>query len=240
MVAILEVHAYDKKSALENASRFLGVDKDKIEIKLHKKGSSGFLGLGKKRPHVYWIYAIEGKTPLYAVVKGVLSTIISKLGFPAKIGRLKELEEGKRYIPITVEPAGILIGKEGKTLHALQRIVNTIVQRFLGEPPKILIDIDNYRERRKKYLERWAKKVAEEVKETKKTFYFPPLNSYERRIIHLIIQEYPNLKTEGEGKGSYKRLKVYYEEEASSEEEERSSSPHIIVVEEDSRKEEKS
>ena len=205
---ILETHALSEKEAIELTVKYLDVESENISIKIHKKGGSGFLGFGDKKPNTYYVFAIEGKTPRDVVVKGVLSTMIHKMGYKAKIVEIKEMENGKIYTEIASPKAGHLIGRKGRTLEALQNMTNLFLERFLGRPVKIILDIENYRDRRDKNLENLAQKMAEQVVKTGRSRILDVMNPYERRIIHSTLQDHEKITTESIGTGNYKKIRV--------------------------------
>lgn len=206
---ILETHAKNEKEAIELATTYLSVDADQIEIKLYEKGSSGFLGFGEKTPSIYHVNAIENKTPLQVVIKGIVATILHKMGYKAKFIRFETQEdEGKLYVELASPSAGYIIGKKGRTLESLQFVVNLLVERYNETAPKVVLDIENYRNRRAKYLENLAKKIASFVSKTGKSRLLDPLNPYERRLIHVALQDMNNIQTESEGNGVYKKVRI--------------------------------
>lgn len=205
---ILETHAKNEKEAISLSSEYLGISEDELELQIFQKASAGFLGLGNKKPGIYHIYAVEGKTPVEVVIKGVLSTILHKMGYKAKFVKFEKLEDGKLYIEISSPHAGYIIGKRGKTLEAIQFLVNLVVEKFIHRQPKILLDIENYRARRAEHLKSMALKMAHSVKKNGKSRLLDPLNPYERRIIHLTLQEDEEIETKSEGNGIYKRVRI--------------------------------
>jgi spoIIIJ-associated protein len=205
---ILEISAASDKEALKNASEILQITPDDITVQVHKKGGGGFLGMGAKNPSTYRVFAIKEKTPQDAILKGAIISVTEKMGYDVSVVGIEKNEDGKTYIHMASDQAGYVIGKRGKTLEAIQFVVNLVVQQFTGEPPRILLDIENYRERRANYLTDIALKIAQAVKKTKKSRLMEPLNPYERRIIHMALQEDGIVETESEGHGIYKRVRI--------------------------------
>jgi spoIIIJ-associated protein len=206
---ILEVQALNEKEALEQALAYLGTDANSVELSVLKKGSGGFLGLGQKTLGIYKINAIRGKTPLAVVIRGVVSTLLGHMGYKVTVKDYRTVEEGKLMVELESDFAGYIIGKHGRTLEALQFITNLIVEKITGEQPKILLDIENYRERRAQHLMEIAKKTGEYVARTGKSRLLDPLNPYERRLVHMALQDNESVKTESEGNGVYKRVRVF-------------------------------
>jgi len=206
---ILEVQAQTDKEALDLAAEQLNTSPDDIEVNVHKKSSSGFLGLGQKTKGIFHVQAIRGKTSLPVVIRGVITTILGHMGYSVQVEDPRPVEEGKLMIELVSQEAGYIIGKRGRTLEALQFMTNIIVEKITGEQPKILLDIENYRARRAQHLTEMAQKTAEYVIRTGRSRLLDPLNPYERRLVHMALQDNDNVKTESEGNGVYKRVRIF-------------------------------
>ncbi len=118
-------------------------------------------------------------------------------------------ETDKLYVEIISDSAGIIIGKRGKTLEALQLITNIIVNKDKDKWIKVILDIENYRDKRENTLTDLAVKVASKVKKTGKFQILEPMNPFERRIIHMALQNDPRIFTKSEGAGNLKKVKIY-------------------------------
>jgi spoIIIJ-associated protein len=130
---------------------------------------------------------ILGLIPLEATVNGENSN-----------GKINLLIEGDR--------SGLLIGRKGKTLDALQFIVNKIVNKALDRKISIVVDSENYRKRREEILTEMALRMGEKAKRIKKPVTTSPLNPHERRIIHLALKGDDRLDTKSRGDGLLKRV----------------------------------
>jgi spoIIIJ-associated protein len=119
------------------------------------------------------------------------------------MGMTVNLEVRRRDDNITIkifsDHNAVLIGKNGRAIEALQTIVRQIVHNETNEFIGIILDVENYKEKRVKNLEYLAKKVAKEVKETKVETKLDSMNSYERRIIHNVLTNNKKVYTESEG-----------------------------------------
>ena len=118
------------------------------------------------------------------------------------------LTDGNVYVEIKGDKDGILIGKHGRTLEALQILINRMVNKQAKDPVRVLVDIDHYWDRRSDSLARMAGRLGERVKETGKPITLGPYNAQERRVIHVTLKEDPALKTESLGEGAFKRLTI--------------------------------
>lgn len=112
-----------------------------------------------------------------------------------------EVRRKENNINITIysDNNPILIGKNGKTIQALQNIARQIVSNDINDEYKIMIDVENYKERKMKNIERIAKQVAREVKMTKVEAKLEAMNSYERRIVHNVLSNNKYVYTESIG-----------------------------------------
>jgi spoIIIJ-associated protein len=107
-------------------------------------------------------------------------------------------EEDKVLLEIDGDKSGILIGKHGQTLMALEFVLARIVQHQTNTTKRLHIDCEGYRKRRKAMLENLAAETADEVAETKNPIGLGPMSSDERKIIHLILKDHPEVYTESE------------------------------------------
>ncbi len=115
---------------------------------------------------------------------------------------------GKISLVIEGDISGLLIGRKGKTLDALQYIINKIVNKNTGKKIKVIIDSENYRQRRVDSLTQMALKIGNKVKKFKKPFSTIPLNPHDRRIVHLALKNVDKLETKSRGEGLHKRVVV--------------------------------
>jgi len=117
---------------------------------------------------------------------------------------------------------GVLIGRHGHTLDALQYIVNIITNKEIeeSERKKIIVDIEGYKERREDIVSKYAREKAEIVKKTGKKIALCYMNAVERRIVHLVLQEEPLLSTYSEGTEPFRKVIIAPKESENSTEEE--------------------
>ncbi len=113
----------------------------------------------------------------------------------------------------------ILIGKNGQTLMAIQTILRQMVHNEIGMYPYILLDVENYKEKKISNLERNAKRIAKEVLKTKIDVSLDNMNSYERRIVHNVLTKFKNISTESVGEEPNRHIVIKYVETKDMEEE---------------------
>ena len=116
--------------------------------------------------------------------------------------------DGALSINMTGEHMGILIGKRGQTLDALQYLANRVANKHQEGYVRVKLDTENYRARREETLRHLAKNIAHKVKRSRRPFVLEPMNPYERRIIHSALQSDPYVTTHSEGEEPYRKVVV--------------------------------
>ncbi len=140
------------------------------------------------------------------IAKQLMAGLVERMGLEVEVdGALKE---GNIDLKIKGDKEGILIGKHGRTLEALQIIINRMVNKQIKNPVRITLDIDDYRERRSDSLSKMASRIGERAKRTGKPVTIGPFNAHDRRIIHITLQEDPSLRTESLGEGDIKKISI--------------------------------
>ncbi len=138
--------------------------------------------------------------------KEILEELLKKMEIDAGVSA-KEIED---YISleITTPDSALVIGRQGKTLGALQYLVNLIINKESEERIKVILDTEGYRERRKAKLMELAKRLAQRAKEGNTEVFLEPMNPYERRIIHTTLAEDPDVETESVGEGIERQVVI--------------------------------
>lgn len=137
------------------------------------------------------------KDELNKEIKDYVLKLVKDMGINAKI-ETKTREETTVFNLIAPETP-ILIGRNGRTVEALQNVTNQMVSTNLGTYYRFIIDVNDYKSKRRARLEKNAKYTAKEVAKTKIEAHLEPMNSYERRIIHNILTNSKDVMTESEG-----------------------------------------
>lgn len=144
------------------------------------------------------------------VAEEFLGGLVYILNLQAKVEH--KTDEKLPQISLTGEDLGVLIGYRGDTLEAIQNLMNIVVANKTGFKGKVLLDIENYRNRRVQTLCELATRIAKQVVKNKKSFKLEPMNSYERRIIHSHLQTFEHVTTHSEGKEPDRHLVIDYVE----------------------------
>lgn len=175
--------------AVENAKNKLATEKI---IYKSKERESGKIFKTK----IYEVTAIR-ETDLITEIKDYLKEVVEGLGLQVNFETSKENDT--YYITMYSNNNSALIGKNGKTLSALETLVKNKVNIEWGFYPKVVLDVENYKEKRIVALERMAVKIAKEVRDTKVDVALENMNSYERRIIHNKLANFKGISTESVG-----------------------------------------
>ncbi len=140
------------------------------------------------------------------VIKKITLELLAKLDIQAEVS-LKKGKEGWE-ITINTTESGLLIGYHGTTLNAFQLILANLVFRQTGQWQKILVNVGDYRQKREETLKKLAEQYKEQAIKTKQTVVLPYLSPFERRTIHLIFQNDPEVVSESIGEGRQRRLTI--------------------------------
>ncbi|OIP95311.1 hypothetical protein AUK40_06115 [Candidatus Wirthbacteria bacterium CG2_30_54_11] len=136
----------------------------------------------------------------------IVEELLAKMDIASEI-TLRANEEFL-YVDIATEHSGLLIGHHGDTLMSLQTVVGLMLSRRVGERIHVVVDVEHYRERREEALTNMAKRAAEEVMLSQKPITLEPMQPFERRIVHLVLQGYPGIMTESEGVEPDRRVMI--------------------------------
>lgn len=138
----------------------------------------------------------------------ILDRFLGALGVVASTYIREDAPGGTVAFDIEGEDAGLLIGRRGETLQALQFLVNLMVNKELDRQAYVTIDVEGYRDRRQESLRTLAKRAASRVSSSGRQFALQPMSAAERRIIHLTLAEHPSVRTESRGEGEQRRVVV--------------------------------
>ncbi len=178
-------------------------DKNKVTIEVLEEPKKGFLGMiGNKNARVKLTLKPDSTKDAVNFLKEVTLC----MGMICDI-ESKEVDKNI-YIEIKGEQAHKLIGKRGYTLDSLQYLTNLAVNKGEGNYKNIIIDIEDYRQRRKETLEKLANNISKKVLRTGKPVTLEPMSAYERRIIHMALQNNSSVKTTSEGKEPYRYVVI--------------------------------
>jgi spoIIIJ-associated protein len=216
----MEFIGANEDEALLEASQQLGLPKDKIKYTLLETKKKGLFSKGGVRISVQVGVSAAGSEPgaapagpeaqeLARQVVEFMNTLIKKMGLSGTAS-ISSLSGDKLLLAIESLDSSLLIGKMGKTLDALQVVANIVSQKSAEHPLRVIIDCENYRERRQQKLINFAEEVADNVRRTRSSRLLEPMNPFERRLVHTALTRFEDIETVSEGDGLYKQIRVRF------------------------------
>ena len=191
--------------AIRKALDALKVTRDSVDVEVLDAGSKGFLNMiGGKNARVR-VTVRDGAW--LERVKDAAQGLMERMGIEAQV----HAEEADQVINIRIDSAGsdgLLIGRRGDTLAAIQHLVTRMVNKDSTQRIQVVVDIGGYKKRREAQLENLAKSLATKVESTGQQVLTEPLNAAERRVIHITLSDNPAVRTETIGDGLMKKVAV--------------------------------
>lgn len=188
------------EEALDAALSELQTTKDHVDYEILEEAKKGFLGFGSK-PAV--IQVKVKKDPLEEA-RSFLHDVTENMGVHVEI----EMHQDNDNVTfqLSSEKVAILIGKRGSTLNALQYLTNLAANRQTEKHIHVVLDAENYRDRRKETLEHLAKRLSEKARKIGKKVSLDPMPSMERKIIHIALKDEKGVATYSEGTDPSRRV----------------------------------
>ncbi len=225
-------HEFEGKTteeAIQNASKQLNIPAEELDVEIIEPGSAGIFGLvGSKKARVRVIIEAdedfdeedmyeETPTEISSEIsaesrenlekaKEVLETILALM--PVETTVTAERKNSNINLNIMGDKSGLLIGRKGKTLDALQFIVNRAINKKSDRKARVIVDSENYRQRRKDSLVQMALKMGEKAKRIKKPVTTHLLNAHDRRVFHITLKDDQQLDVRSRGDGLLKKIVI--------------------------------
>ena len=195
--------------AIELALKELDVDRDEAEVEILSRGKAGFLGIGAEPARVRVTKISQGPSAAALAVETVGRILTAaKVNVNRTLRAANDPEVGGPIIDLNGDDSGLLIGRRGQTLQALQFLVNLIVRKEFGEEVRVALDVERYRERRETSLRDMASKVAARVVQTSRSVTLEPMSPADRRIVHTTLTDFPGVTTESMGVGEDRKVTI--------------------------------
>jgi len=223
----IERSAGSVEEAVEAALAELGLSEQEAEIEIVQEPRAGFLGLNSS-PAVVRVRAsvsaqrsssetAEGEGPADEVVEEqaeaaaeFLEGLLDAMGLDADVEPVTM--DGTTYVDLWSaegsEGMGLLIGRHGHTLDALQDLVRTVVQRQTELRCQVMVDVEDYRKRRRSHIVRRATEAARRVRKTGRPEALDPMTAFERKIVHDSVADLGGLETASEGEDPNRRVVI--------------------------------
>ena len=213
----VERSAASVEEAVEAALTELGASEQEVDVEIVQEQRSRFLGLGGQSAVVRVRLkqaageqvSEEELDEQADVAAEFLEHLLDLMGFPADAE--SHLQEGTMYVDVWGEEGdgmGLLIGRHGQTLDALQELVRGAVQRRLETRCRVVVDVEDYRKRRRSQLVSRAQGLAHRVKRTGRPERLEPMNAYERKIVHDAAAGVGGVETTSEGEDPERRVVI--------------------------------
>ena len=200
------------EEAVALALEELGVTEDMVTVTVLEEGKKGFLGLnGKDASVCVTVNETEEETEdtPEGRAEDFLRHILDAMELEAELSIQSEEDNGIA-IDIKGDDMGILIGRRGETLSALQYLTNLVVNRHTEDYYRIVLDTENYKKRREETLKKLAKKLAGNAVRYRRNVTLEAMNPYERRIIHSVLQDDPMVSTYSTGEEPNRKVVIVY------------------------------
>ncbi len=204
MLKVIESKGATIDAAIESALQQLGKERDEVSVEVMQNPKSGFLGIGKEPA----IVKVSFQSSPADKAVGFLEGLLLRFGTPATVAVKEDFDNKTIKIQLSGENMGAVIGRRGDTLDAMQYLTSIVTNRDEEERWRVVVDTENYRERREDTLEELAKKTAQKVLKYKKGVALEPMTPHERRIIHACLQEVEGIMTYSVGSEPSRKVVV--------------------------------
>ncbi|MEE8518747.1 MAG: RNA-binding cell elongation regulator Jag/EloR [Dehalococcoidia bacterium] len=203
--------------AIELALLELGVGRDEVEVDVVSNGRAGILGIGSE-PAKVKVTPITGDNTSARLALGVVERMLKMVEVDAwpTIRSSGGGPDEPAVIDIQGEDAGLIIGHRGETLRALQFLVNLTINRMQDEPTSVIVDVEQYRERRSRQVRILAERSAERAVSSGSPVPMDPMSPADRRVVHMTLDDDKSVTTESYGEGSERHVVITPTGEAST------------------------
>jgi spoIIIJ-associated protein len=197
------------EAAIEEALEDLNIEMKNAEIEVLDEGSKRLFGLLGGRNAVVRVYKKEN---FEEIVKNFMNPILDAMGLEEEMEIV--MDGDILTVKLAAENIGIVIGRRGETLDALQYLLGLVVNKSSERFIRVTLDVGNYREKREETLIKLAKRLADKVTKNRKNMTLEPMNPYERRIIHATLQNYKSVETYSIGEEPNRKVVIKYKRES--------------------------
>jgi len=209
----IEMEGQTTEEALERALEELGVDRARVSVKVLREPTKGILKLGAKLAQI----RVTLKEGVSSTPEAILDEIFTRMEIEATIE--SQVIDGSTCISVSTVKPGLLIGRHGRTLDAIEHVLNCILNRSSLVKRKVHLDAEGYRERREKMLIDLACLAATKVKKTHQEVVLDALPPRDRRVVHHTLQSDDHVRTYSRGEGVIRWIVVTPREESSGDSE---------------------
>lgn len=202
MGEIVEKTAKTVQEAISIALEELGAQREDVEINIIEEGAKGLFGIGGKNARVQ----VRLKGAGHEDGVEFLRSVFEKMNVSVNIEKTEDDES--IMLKVTGKDSGIIIGRRGETLDALQYLTSLVVNKKSDVYKRVTIDIENYRQKREETLVKLADRLADRVVRYRRNVTLEPMNPYERRIIHSTLQDNDYVETYSVGEEPNRKVVI--------------------------------
>ena len=205
----VELTAKTTDEAIELALKELDAGHEEVEVNIVSRGRAGILGIGAEpaRVRVTRLRSNEsGASEAIGIVRELLS--LMNVGAMTTIRSAGD-ENTPAIIDVQGDDAGLLIGRRGETLRSFQFMVNLLLNKKLESRKHVVIDVEQYRDRRHATVRQLALRVASQVAATGRPGTLDPMPASERRAVHVALADHPDVVTESTGEREDRKVGIW-------------------------------
>jgi len=230
MIKSIEKSAKTEDLAIAAALEELGLSRDDVTVEILERAKSGFLGFGASPAKVKVSYEVPDEVveqpaavelpveeatdafenPAHEKVYTFVNGLLEHMGVHANL-EITDKADGGINVNLSGKGMGVVIGRRGETLDAIQHLTNYAVNHGSEKRLHVSVDAEAYRAKREEALVRLAEKMAAKAIKYKRSMALEPMNSYERHVIHAALQDYEGVSTSSIGTEPNRRVVVAYE-----------------------------
>jgi spoIIIJ-associated protein len=202
----IEITAGTVEQAIEKAEAQLGLSRDQLKVEVIREGRPGILGVGGREAVIRVSSMTLPEEDAVSRVTEILDSLLGLMGVQGKVEVLST--QPPLALNIKGDDLGILIGRRGQTLVALEYVTKLMVAQRLKAWLPLTIDAGGYRKHRRDSLQKLALYLAEQVKSRRRAMPMEPMPADERRIIHLALADHPDVTTQSIGEGENRKVVI--------------------------------
>ena len=202
MSKVIETAGKTVDEAISAALEELGADIDEVEVTVLEEGSRGLFGIGGRQARVQ----VRLKPDPAGAGLRFLEDVFGQMAVDVDVETLED--ENSVMYRISGKDSGIVIGRRGETLDALQYLASLVVNKNSNRYIRVTIDVENYRKKREETLVRLARRLADKVVRFRRSISLEPMNPYERRIIHSALQNNEFVETYSVGEDPNRKVVI--------------------------------
>ncbi len=202
----IEITAGTVEQAIEKAEAQLGLSRDQFEVEVIREGRTGILGVGGREAVIRVSSTTLPEEEAISLVVEILDKLLGLMGVEGKVEVLSA--EVPLQLNVKGDDLGILIGRRGQTLGALEYVTKLMVVQRRKTWLPLTVDVAGYKKHRRESLEKLALYLAEQVKSRRRAVPMEPMPANERRMVHLALADHPDVRTESIGEGENRKVVV--------------------------------